>query len=81
MTFYNEMSHMSTKNELVTSLEIKDLSHTQPKLLDAEHAWSRKFQTEKSTLEVCRHVSTRSSTSSFQNQAGLLLLLHLMLSK
>ena len=45
-----------------------DLSDTQPKLLDAEHAWGRQFQTEKSTIEVRGHVSTRSSTSSFQNR-------------
>ena len=39
-----------------------DLSHTLPKLLDAEHAWGRKFQTEKSTLEVHGHISTWSSS-------------------
>ena len=46
--------------------KIMDLSDSQI-LLDAEHAFGRKFQTEKSTLEVRGHVSTRSSTSSFQN--------------
>ena len=50
MTCYNEMSGKRCKN--------MDLSHTQPMLLDAEHAWGRKFQKEKSTLEVRGHVST-----------------------
>ena len=49
---------MSKIHELITSLErryiklsngvkIMDLSHTQPKLLDTEHAWFRKFPTKK----------------------------------
>ena len=53
-----------------------DISHTQPKLLDAEHAWGRKFQKEKNTFEVRDHLSTWSCTLSV-----LLLLLYLMLSK
>ena len=27
-----------------------DVSHTQPKLLDTEHAWGRKFQTKKNAF-------------------------------
>ena len=42
--------------------KIMDLSHTQPKLLDTKHVWGRKFQTQKSTLEVRGHLSTRSRT-------------------
>ena len=73
------MRHMSKKYpkkiELVTPLEricislsngvkIMDISLTQPKLLDAEHAYGRKFQTEKNELEVRGQISTRSSTLS-----------------
>ena len=55
MTCSNEMSRLSKKKiELVTPLEricinlsnsvkIMDISHTQPKLLDAEYASGRKF--------------------------------------
>ena len=42
-----------------------DISHTQPKLLDAEHAWSRKFQMEKNTFEVRGRVHCRSKIGSF----------------
>ena len=68
VTCSNEMSHMSKKIfELVTPLErrhitlpkgvnIMDISHTQLKLLDAEHYWGRKFQTEKNVFEVCGHI-------------------------
>ena len=73
------MRRMSKKNELVKQLErrriklsnsvkIMDISHTQPKLLDAEHAWGRKFQMEKNAFEVRGHVSTRSSTLLIQNR-------------
>ena len=66
------------KIELVTPLErrcitlsngvkIMDISHTQPKLLDTEHAYGRKFQTEKNAFEVRGHRSTQSSTLSIQN--------------
>ena len=46
-----------------------DLSHTQPKSLDAEQAWGKTIQIGKNTLslEVCGHVSTELSKSSFQN--------------
>ena len=44
--------------KLSNGAETMDLCHTQPKLLDAEHAWGRKFQTEKNTFEVRSHVST-----------------------
>ena len=55
------MSHVNNNKMLVTSLErrfinlsnganVMDLSHTQPKLLDAEHVWGRKFQMEKAHL-------------------------------
>ena len=74
----NEMSRMSKKNGLVTPLERRriklsndvkcmDTSHTQPKLLDAELAWCRKFQMEKNTFDVHVHISTRSSTLSIKN--------------
>jgi len=53
---------------LSNGVKFIDLSHTQPKLLNAEHAWGRKFQKVKSTLEVRGHVSTRSCTSLFQNR-------------
>ena len=77
MTCSNEMSRMSKK--LVTPLErrcinlsngvkIMEISHTQPKLLDAEHAYGRKFQTEKNAFEVRGHISKQSSTLSIQNR-------------
>ena len=79
MLSHQYILEQQNKSELVTSLErrfinlsnsvkIMDLSHTQPKLVDAEHASGRKFQTEKSTLEVSSDVRTRFSTWSFQNQ-------------
>ena len=63
------MKWVICQNKLVTPLEriyiqlsngvkIMDLSHTQPKLLAAEHACGRKFQTEKNTLEVTSHKQT-----------------------
>ena len=75
------MSRLSKKFfiELVMPLEricislsngvyIMDISHTQPKLLDAEHAEGRKCQTEKNAFEVCGHVNTRSRTLAIQNR-------------
>ena len=64
MTCSNEISRLSKKIkiELVTPLERRcinlsnsvknmDISRTQPKLLDAENAWGRKFKTEKMHLQ------------------------------
>ena len=63
----NWVSHTIGK-KIQSDFQSMNLSHTQPKLLNAEHAWRRTFQTEKNTLEVRSHVSTQSSTLSFQNQ-------------
>ena len=54
--------------KLSDGVNIMDISHTQPKLLDAEHACGRKFQTEKNTFEVRGHISTRSSTLLIPNR-------------
>ena len=55
---------------------IMDVSHTQPKLLDTEHAWGRKFQTKKNAFNghMVEYIVDPKS-------AVLLLLLHFMLSK
>ena len=44
--------------QLFNGIQIMNMSHTQPKLFDAEHAWGRKFQMEKNAFEVRGHVST-----------------------
>ena len=65
------MSLERTFIKLSNGAKIMDISNTQPKLLDAKHACGRKFQMEKSTLEVHGHISTQSSyssTSSLKNE-------------